>query len=177
MCIRDSKPGEAKKVFDRFWRADPSRVRQSGGTGLGLAIATQDAELHGGRLEAWGVPGEGSCFRLTLPREAGHPLTSSPVPLRFPVGDQTEVTEPMATGEIPLSIVADTSEADSDTDASAGDDSATTSPSASPLQGVAEAPVTTADVPSSSSHYTASTAGSTTSSTTSSMTGGTEDDD
>lgn len=171
------KPGEAKKVFDRFWRADPSRVRQSGGTGLGLAIATQDAELHGGRLEAWGVPGEGSCFRLTLPREAGHPLTSSPVPLRFPVGDQTEVTEPMATGEIPLSIVADTSEADSDTDASAGDDSATTPPSASPLQGVAEAPVTTADVPSSSSHYTASTAGSTTSSTTSSMTGGTEDDD
>ena len=97
------KPGEAKKVFDRFWRADPSRVRQSGGTGLGLAIATQDAELHGGRLEAWGMPGEGTCFRLTLPREAGHAVTSSPVPLRFPVGDAVEVTEPMATGEIPLS--------------------------------------------------------------------------
>lgn len=96
------KPGEAKKVFDRFWRADPSRVRQSGGTGLGLAIATQDAELHGGRLEAWGMPGEGSCFRLTLPREAGHAVTSSPVPLRFPVGDAGEVTEPLATGEIPL---------------------------------------------------------------------------
>ena len=109
------KPGEAKKVFDRFWRADPSRVRQSGGTGLGLAIATQDAELHGGRLEAWGMPGEGSCFRLTLPREAGRAVTSSPVPLRFPVVDAAEVTEPMATGEIPLSEYLEVKRADAGT--------------------------------------------------------------
>lgn len=75
------KPGEASLVFNRFWRADPSRVRRSGGTGLGLAIALEDAKLHGGRLDCWGSPGEGSCFRLTIPRRHGGALTSSPLPL------------------------------------------------------------------------------------------------
>ena len=75
------KPGEEALVFNRFWRADPSRVRRSGGTGLGLAIALEDAKLHGGRLDCWGSPGEGSCFRLTIPRHHGGTLTSSPLPL------------------------------------------------------------------------------------------------
>lgn len=75
------KPGEDALVFNRFWRADPSRVRRSGGTGLGLAIALEDAKLHGGRLDCWGSPGEGSCFRLTIPRRRGGVLTSSPLPL------------------------------------------------------------------------------------------------
>ena len=75
------KPGEEALVFNRFWRADPSRVRRSGGTGLGLAIALEDAKLHGGRLDCWGSPGEGSCFRLTIPRQHGGTLTSSPLPL------------------------------------------------------------------------------------------------
>ncbi|WP_096905882.1 MtrAB system histidine kinase MtrB [Dietzia sp. WMMA184] len=75
------KPGEETRVFNRFWRADPSRVRRSGGTGLGLAIALEDAKLHGGRLDCWGSPGEGSCFRLTIPRRRGGTLTSSPLPL------------------------------------------------------------------------------------------------
>ena len=75
------KPGEEALVFNRFWRADPSRVRRSGGTGLGLAIALEDAKLHGGRLDCWGSPGEGSCFRLTIPRRHGGTLTSSPLPL------------------------------------------------------------------------------------------------
>lgn len=75
------KPGEDSLVFNRFWRADPSRVRRSGGTGLGLAIALEDAKLHGGRLDCWGSPGEGSCFRLTIPRRHGGTLTSSPLPL------------------------------------------------------------------------------------------------
>ena len=60
-------PGEEHLVFDRFWRADPARARTTGGTGLGLAIALEDARLHGGWLEAWGEPGQGSVFRLTLP--------------------------------------------------------------------------------------------------------------
>ncbi|MFH8979394.1 MtrAB system histidine kinase MtrB [Streptomyces varsoviensis] len=75
------KPGEATRVFNRFWRADPARARTTGGTGLGLSIAVEDARLHGGWLQAWGEPGGGSQFRLTLPRTAGDTLRGSPIPL------------------------------------------------------------------------------------------------
>ncbi|WP_169982832.1 MtrAB system histidine kinase MtrB [Microbispora sp. H10836] len=85
VAVRDHgvglKPGEETMVFDRFWRADPSRARTIGGTGLGLAISREDAMLHGGWLQAWGAPGEGSQFRLSLPRVAGAPLRGSPLPL------------------------------------------------------------------------------------------------
>jgi two-component system sensor histidine kinase MtrB len=73
--------GEAATVFNRFWRADPARARTSGGTGLGLSIALEDTHLHGGWLQAWGRPGQGAQFRLTLPRRAGAPLRHSPLPL------------------------------------------------------------------------------------------------
>jgi two-component system sensor histidine kinase MtrB len=76
------RPGESALVFNRFWRADPARARTIGGTGLGLAIALEDARLHGGWLEAWGQPGDGSQFRLTLPVETGDEIASSPLPLR-----------------------------------------------------------------------------------------------
>jgi len=73
--------GEEHMVFDRFWRADPARARTTGGTGLGLSIALEDARLHGGWLEAWGEPGRGSVFRLTLPRTVAGKLVGSPLPL------------------------------------------------------------------------------------------------
>ena len=57
------------RVFDRFWRADPSRARTRGGTGLGLSIALEDTRLHNGELEAWGRPGRGAHFVVTLPRK------------------------------------------------------------------------------------------------------------
>jgi two-component system sensor histidine kinase MtrB len=75
------RPGESSMVFNRFWRADPARARTSGGTGLGLSISLEDAHLHGGWLQAWGRPGEGAQFRLTLPRHAGGVLRQSPLPL------------------------------------------------------------------------------------------------
>jgi two-component system sensor histidine kinase MtrB len=75
------KPGESSLVFHRFWRADPARARSTGGSGLGLAISLEDARLHGGWLQAWGEPGQGSQFRLTLPQQVGADLTSSPLPL------------------------------------------------------------------------------------------------
>jgi two-component system sensor histidine kinase MtrB len=85
VAVRDHgvglRPGEGQLVFDRFWRADPSRARTSGGTGLGLAISIEDAQLHGGWLQAWGEPGKGCVFRLTLPRVAGQELAGSPLPL------------------------------------------------------------------------------------------------
>jgi len=64
------------RVFDRFWRADPSRSRIRGGTGLGLSIALEDARLHNGELEVWGRPGRGAHFVLTLPRTAGNNIES-----------------------------------------------------------------------------------------------------
>jgi two-component system sensor histidine kinase MtrB len=75
------RPGERERVFDRFWRADPSRSRATGGTGLGLSIALEDARLHGGELVVWGRPGEGASFRLLLPRRAGAALGESPLDL------------------------------------------------------------------------------------------------
>lgn len=77
------KSGEETLVFNRFWRADPARARTQGGTGLGLSIAIEDTVLHGGRLDACGRPGQGSLFRLTLPRRAGDPLGESPLPLQM----------------------------------------------------------------------------------------------
>jgi two-component system sensor histidine kinase MtrB len=74
-------PGETAMVFNRFWRADPARARTTGGTGLGLAISLEDARLHGGQLQAWGRPGDGALFRLTLPRQVGEPIPHSPLPL------------------------------------------------------------------------------------------------
>ncbi|MDR6862230.1 MtrAB system histidine kinase MtrB [Phycicoccus sp. 3266] len=76
------RPGEAALVFNRFWRADPARARTTGGTGLGLAISLEDARLHEGWLQAWGEPGNGSCFRLTLPRRQHVPVNESPLPLK-----------------------------------------------------------------------------------------------
>lgn len=85
LTVRDHgvglQPGQSGMVFNRFWRADPARARTTGGTGLGLAIALEDARLHGGWLQAWGTPGGGAQFRLTLPRRADEPVTHSPLPL------------------------------------------------------------------------------------------------
>jgi two-component system sensor histidine kinase MtrB len=86
-------PEDAAHAFDRFWRADPARARTTGGTGLGLAISQEDARLHGGTLEAWGEPGVGAAFRLTLPRHAGAVMGASPVPLSPHEGPTTTTRE------------------------------------------------------------------------------------
>ena len=86
-------PGEASLVFSRFWRADKARARTTGGTGLGLAIALEDTRLHSGWLEAWGEPGQGACFRLTLPRIAGGSIKSAPLELIEGSDESTEVEE------------------------------------------------------------------------------------
>jgi two-component system sensor histidine kinase MtrB len=107
VAVRDHgvgmRPGDVERVFDRFWRADPSRRRTIGGTGLGLAISLEDAVLHGGRLEVWSRLGEGSRFVVTLPRVAGAASTSSPLPVvpRDADGEASgHVSEPWA-GALP----------------------------------------------------------------------------
>lgn len=98
VAVRDHgvgfEPWQADKVFGRFWRGDPSRVRTVGGSGLGLAIARQDAELHHGWLTAWGRPGQGAFFRLVLPREADGVIVESPLPAApSDVGDTESMEE------------------------------------------------------------------------------------
>ncbi len=69
--VADTGPGIAPddlpRVFDRFYRADPSRSRSTGGTGLGLTIARRLVEAHGGSIEADSVVGRGSRFIIRLP--------------------------------------------------------------------------------------------------------------
>jgi len=69
--VADQGPGltadDAARVFERFYRVDPSRSRDRGGSGLGLAICTAIAQRHGGRLEVETRPGHGAVFRLVLP--------------------------------------------------------------------------------------------------------------
>lgn len=71
ICIYDSGkgiPDEFKeRIFERFYRLDDSRTRETGGTGLGLAIAREAVILHGGKLYAEDNPEGGSCFVMTLP--------------------------------------------------------------------------------------------------------------
>lgn len=74
VSVSDTGPGippeHLTRVFERFYRADPSRSRSRGGTGLGLAIARGIAEAHGGTLTAESEPGRGSTFTLSLPAAA-----------------------------------------------------------------------------------------------------------
>lgn len=69
--VLDRGPGfaadDAERLFQRFWRADDSRSRDSGGTGLGLAVVKAIAEAHGGRVAAAHRPGGGACFEVRLP--------------------------------------------------------------------------------------------------------------
>lgn len=69
--VLDKGPGiaaeDAARLFQRFWRADDSRSRDSGGTGLGLAVVKAIAEAHGGRACATSRQGGGACFEVRLP--------------------------------------------------------------------------------------------------------------
>jgi len=71
LCVRDEGVGIAAndlpRIFERFYRADRARSRELGGTGLGLSIVKHIAQLHGGRVEAESVVGEGTTIRVILP--------------------------------------------------------------------------------------------------------------
>ena len=79
--VADEGPGmpndDTSRVFERFWRADPSRTRASGGAGLGLAIVAAIADAHGGRAEVESAAGLGSTFRVHLPRTLPWPPDAS----------------------------------------------------------------------------------------------------
>jgi two-component system, OmpR family, phosphate regulon sensor histidine kinase PhoR len=70
--VRDFGPGIASehlsRIFERFYRVDKARSRESGGTGLGLAIARHMVQMHGGSLHAESELNAGSTFLFTLPK-------------------------------------------------------------------------------------------------------------
>ena len=80
--IADRGPGlspeQAARVFEPFYRSDPSRDRATGGIGLGLAIASAIAKAHGGRVEVAETPGGGATFRVLIPREIDEPEPFTP---------------------------------------------------------------------------------------------------
>jgi two-component system sensor histidine kinase MtrB len=119
------RQGEADLVFNRFWRADPSRNRHTGGTGLGLAISVEDARLHGGGLDAWGEPNRGACFRLTVPRTQGVGYEVSPLALPPPDADHEfagAVEEPVEADEYRVTVDGTTHGTDADAAADDGGD-------------------------------------------------------
>ena len=71
LSILDSGPGlqtdDINRIFDRFYRTDPSRQREDGGSGLGLAIARSIVQAHGGQLSAKSEAGQGLRIINTLP--------------------------------------------------------------------------------------------------------------
>ncbi|WGD38125.1 ATP-binding protein [Lysinibacter sp. HNR] len=84
---------DADRIFERFYRVDPARSRQTGGTGLGLSIVKNTVQGHGGLVRVWSRPGAGSTFTIVLP-------------LRDPLGsteeDATAVKREEAQGTVGL---------------------------------------------------------------------------
>lgn len=105
-------PADAERVFDRFWRADPSRQRTIGGTGLGLSIALGDAQLHGGTLAVWSELAVGTHFVLTIPRHEGELEGPSPVPVepQDTLSDVSGATQPIQLTELRELYFTDTME-------------------------------------------------------------------
>ncbi|WP_441188356.1 MtrAB system histidine kinase MtrB [Ornithinimicrobium panacihumi] len=105
VSVRDRGIGldeeQLARVFDRFWRADPSRQRTTGGTGLGLAIAQEDARVHGGWLQVSSEPGQGACFRLVLPRGDAYVIAEPPPPVPLATPER-----PDPDGQVPPVVLA-----------------------------------------------------------------------
>jgi two-component system sensor histidine kinase MtrB len=95
VAVADSGPGipadALASVFERFYKADPSRSR-GGGSGLGLAIARENARLHGGDITVSSEPGRGATFTCTIPRRSSAPgATPEPPPVAEPLPSGDEV--------------------------------------------------------------------------------------
>src|SRR6476620_11033582 len=78
-------PEDQERIFERFYRVDAARSRQTGGTGLGLSIVKHVVSNHGGEVTVWSQPGQGSTFTVRLPEmegqdDAGLPSTAHELP-------------------------------------------------------------------------------------------------
>ncbi len=88
-------PDAQQRVFERFYRADKARSRETGGTGLGLAIVKHVAANHGGEVRLWSSPGVGSTFTLSIPL---HTAGAAPeAGYTGDTGDDTSAPDPAVT--------------------------------------------------------------------------------
>ncbi|MFE4466042.1 sensor histidine kinase [Oerskovia sp. NPDC056781] len=118
--------GEQQRVFERFYRVDPARSRDTGGTGLGLSIVKHIAADHGGEVTMWSEPGRGSTFTLRIP--AANPTAEGFESGADPEGeDAAEPADPAGPTTTPTA--ADAPAAPGDT-ATAADSSAPGGPTA-----------------------------------------------
>jgi two-component system, OmpR family, sensor histidine kinase SenX3 len=75
-------PAEQERIFERFYRVDPARSRQTGGTGLGLAIVKHVTTRHQGEVKVWSKEGSGSTFTIALPLpKSSAPARRTPAPV------------------------------------------------------------------------------------------------
>lgn len=95
--VRDHGPGiapeHAERVFERFYRVDPSRTRDSGGSGLGMAIVAAIVGSHGGRVAVVPTPGGGATVRVVLPVD-GPPASGPRPPGASPTPDVATMSGP-----------------------------------------------------------------------------------
>jgi two-component system OmpR family sensor kinase len=89
VSVSDNGPGvtdvDLERLFDRFYRVDPSRSRENGGTGLGLSIVAAIVRAHGGHIMASHTAGGGLTMTVVLPRAVGTAAVPNPVPQPGPV--------------------------------------------------------------------------------------------
>ncbi|QTX03978.1 sensor histidine kinase [Agromyces archimandritae] len=88
------EPAELDRVFERFYRVDQARARNTGGSGLGLAIVKHTVQNHGGDVRVWSQPGRGSTFTVRLPEAEEPPEAEAPAD---PASDPASAAEPEET--------------------------------------------------------------------------------
>lgn len=93
VVVKDQGIGIAKRdierIFERFYRVDKARSRQTGGTGLGLAIVKHIATNHVGNVRVWSKEGEGSTFTLSIPLQAPHTIRTDLPTAEAPIDHST----------------------------------------------------------------------------------------
>ena len=100
IAVTDQGPGiseeDQERIFERFFRSDPARSRNTGGTGLGLAIVKHTVANHGGEIRVWSRPGQGSTFTVSLPI-AGAPEPAVPKSAPEPAAPKSAPAAPPTT--------------------------------------------------------------------------------